>query len=525
MHRRTVLAAAVAALTAPRTLCAQSITTLRFIPQTDVTALDPVWSSAYVTRNHAYLVFDTLYGQDSKLGAQPQMVEGHTIGDNGRLWRLTLRPGLMFHDNTPVLARDCIASIRRWAKRDGFGQILAAATEELSAPDDRTIQFRLRAPFPLLPDALGKIGGNMLPIMPERLATTDAFKQVPEIVGSGPYRFLPDERIVGSRLAYAKFDGYTPRPNGTPEWTTGPKVVHFDRVIWSVIPDAATAAAAMQRNEADWWEQPVFDLLPVLRRAPDLRFTIVEVLGNVGILRFNHLFPPFDNPAVRRALLGAVDQQEYMDAVVGDEKAAGRTGTGFFTPGTPMANDAGLEALRTPRDQAAVKRALAAAGYKNEPVVVMTPTDYPRIDALSNVAADMLRRCGLNVDLQAMDWGTVIQRRNSKAPPSQGGWNAFVTTQNGSDLSNPAVSTTLRANGAEAWSGWPDIPVLERLRLEWLAQPGLEGEQRVARDFQQQAFQDPPFLPLGQFFQPTVQHRSLTGNPEGLALFWGLRRA
>ena len=276
MHRRTVLAAAVAALTAPRTLCAQSITTLRFIPQTDVTALDPVWSSAYVTRNHAYLVFDTLYGQDSKLGAQPQMVEGHTIGDNGRLWRLTLRPGLMFHDNTPVLARDCIASIRRWAKRDGFGQILAAATEELSAPDDRTIQFRLRAPFPLLPDALGKIGGNMLPIMPERLATTDAFKQVPEIVGSGPYRFLPDERIVGSRIAYAKFDGYTPRPNGTPEWTTGPKVVHFDRVIWSVIPDAATAAAAMQRNEADWWEQPVFDLLPVLRRAvgenPQVRF-------------------------------------------------------------------------------------------------------------------------------------------------------------------------------------------------------------------------------------------------------------
>ena len=377
MHRRALLAAAAATLAAPRAARAEAATTLRFIPQADVTALDPVWSSVYVTRNHSYLVYDTLYAQDSAYRIQPQMVEGHTVADDGRTWRLTLRPGLRFHDATPVLARDAVASIRRWARRDPFGQTLAGVTAELSAPDDQTILFRLRAPFPFLPEALGKIGGNMLPVMPERLAATDPFKPVTEVVGSGPFRFLADERVVGSRVAYARFDGYVPRGTGTPDWTAGPKVAHFDRVVWTVIPDPATASAALQRDEADWWEQPVFDLLPLLRRAPGLTLSTVEVTGNIPVLRMNQLYPPFNDPGVRRALLGAVVQGDYMDAVVGDEKAAARTAVGVFPPGTPMASDTGMAALTGPRDPAAARRALAAAGYDGRPVVVMTPSDYP----------------------------------------------------------------------------------------------------------------------------------------------------
>lgn len=525
MHRRALLAAAAATLAAPRAVRAEAATTLRFIPQSDVTALDPVWSSVYVTRNHAYLVFDTLYAQDSAFRIQPQMVDGHVVEDGGRTWRLLLRPGLRFHDGAPVLARDCVASIRRWARRDAFGQTLAAATDELSAPDDRTILFRLRAPFPFLPEALGKIGGNMLPIMPERLAATDPFKPVTEMVGSGPYRFLPDERVVGSRVAYARFDAYQPRPTGAPDWTAGPKVAHFDRVVWTVIPDPATAAAALARGEADWWEQPVFDLLPLLRRAPDLRLTTVEVTGNIPVLRMNQLFPPFNDAAVRRALVGAVAQGDYMDAVVGDEKEAARTGVGFFPPGTPMASDAGLAALSGPRDPGAVRRALAASGYGGEKVVVMTPTDYPRIDALCNVAADMLRRCGMNVDLQAMDWGTVIQRRASKAPPAEGGWHVFITTLTGADMSSPAGSLALRGNGANAWFGWPTAPELERLRDEWLAAPDAPEQKRIAAAMQRQAFLDVPFLPLGQFFQPTAQSRTLQDGLQGMPLFWNIRRA
>ena len=524
MRRRSLLAAA-AVLAAPRVVRGEEARVLRFIPQADLTTVDPVWSSVYVTRNHGYLVFDTLYGQDSGFRVQPQMVEGHRVEQEGRLWRLRLRDGLMFHDGTPVLARDCVASIRRWGRRDAFGQTLLAFTDALEAADDRTIEFRLRAPFPFLPEALGKIGVNMLPIMPERLAATDPFKQVTEVVGSGPFRFLADERVVGARVAYARFEGYRPREGGTADWTAGPKVVHFDRVHWTVIPDGATAAAAMQRGEADWWEQPVFDLLPVLARDKALQSFVVEVTGNIGILRMNQLFAPFDNPAIRRALLLALDQRDFMAAVVGDTPGASRADIGFFAPGTPMASEAGLEALRTPRDAEAARRAVLAAGYKGERVVVLTPTDYPRVDALANVAADLMRRCGLNVELQATDWGTVIQRRASKAPLDQGGWSTFITTLTGADMSTPAGSIGLRGNGGNAWFGWPDAPALERLRDAWLAAPDVAAQQRLGAAIQAQAFVDVPFLPLGQFFQPTVQRRSLVDTMRGMALFWNVRRA
>jgi peptide/nickel transport system substrate-binding protein len=525
MRRRALLATAAATLARPALARAEAERVLRFIPQSDVTVLDPVWSSVYVTRNHAYLIFDTLYGQDSQYRIQPQMVEGHTVEQDGTLWRLTLREGLLFHDNTKVLARDCVASIRRWAARDAFGQTLMLLTDELSAPDDRTIQFRLKHPFPMLPEALGKIGVNMLPIMPERLANTDPFKQVTEMVGSGPFRWNAAERVAGVRAVYERFGGYVPRASGTPEWTTGPKIVHFDRVVWNVIPDGATAAAAMQRGEADWWEQPLFDLLPLMRGDPKVETTLVEVTGNIGLLRMNQLFPPFDNQAIRQALLMALDQGEYMAAVVGDARDAARTGIGYFAPGTPMASDAGLGALASPRDPAAAKRAIAAAGYKGEKVVVMTPSDYPRINALCNVAADMLRGCGLNVDLQAMDWGTVIRRRASKAPPDKGGWNVFITTFTGADMSSPAGNLALRGNGAGAWFGWPEAPQLETLREQWLAATDPAAQRQIAAAIQARAFIDVPFLPLGQFFQPTTHSRTLTGMLTGMPLFWNLRRA
>ena len=242
---------------------------LRFIPQSDLTVLDPVWTTAYVTRNHGFAVFDTLYGLDGRFRAQPQMVAGAVRSAEGTEWRLGLRPGLKFHDGTPVLARDCVASIKRWGVRDAFGQALLAATDELSAPDDATILFRLKRPFPLLPDALGKSATSMCPIMPERLALTDPYTAITEMVGSGPFRFVADERVVGARVVYERFARYVPRPGGgAADWTAGPKTALVDRVEWHVIPDPGIAAAALQAGEADWWEQPLPDLYPVLRKVP-----------------------------------------------------------------------------------------------------------------------------------------------------------------------------------------------------------------------------------------------------------------
>ena len=305
---------------------------LRFIPYNDVTVLDPHWSVTYQTRNHSYLVFDTLFGIDGAFQPQPQMVEGVLTDSDGKRWTLTLREGLKFHDGEPVLARDCVASVGRWGRRSSFGQTLMAATDELSAADDRTIVFRLKKPFPLLPNALGTLTSPMPAMLPERLAKTDAFTQIKEAVGSGPYRFKADERMAGARTVYEQFADYRPRANGLPERTAGPKIANFARVEWTVAPDASMAAAALLKGEQDWWEWAPSDLLPMLRRSHDLTVAVREQSGYLSLLRVNHLQPPFDNPRIRRALLGAVNQEDAAIAVAGADPSLWRAGVGYFPP-------------------------------------------------------------------------------------------------------------------------------------------------------------------------------------------------
>ncbi|MBV9811183.1 MAG: ABC transporter substrate-binding protein, partial [Acetobacteraceae bacterium] len=455
MLRRTFLAAS-AALAVPASVRAQSQTTLKFIPQIALSFLDPHWTTAYVTRNHGYMVFDTLYGIDADFAPTPQMVAGHTVENDGKLWTLTLRDGLFWHDGPPVLARDCVASIRRWSKRDPMGEALMNATDELAAPDDKTLRFRLKRPFPLLPDALGKGASPMPAMMPERLANTDPFKQITEIVGSGPYRYLAGERVQAAHDAYARFEKYTPRDGAPGDWTSGPKVVHFDRVEWTVMPDGATAAGALRKGEQDWWEQIVVDLMPLLKQSADLRVTVPDRTGDVMMMRPNHAQPPFNNPAIRRALLHAIDQAEFMQAVVGQDTSMYYTPLGVFCPKTPMASDVGLDPLKGPRDDASVRDMLKNAGYAGEKTVVMVPVDYPVLKALGEIAADTMQKCGMNVDFQAIDWGTMLQRRNKKDPVDHGGWSAFITGWAGLDHLNPASHIALRGNGdsPSSWPGW-----------------------------------------------------------------------
>jgi peptide/nickel transport system substrate-binding protein len=371
-------------------------------------AIDPIWSTTVVTQNHGWLVFVTLYGTADDFSIQPQMVEGDTVEEDGRLWRLTLRDGLRFHDNEPVRARDVVASLRRWAARDGFGALLMAATAELSAPSDRVVQFRLHRPFPLLRAALGKTTPSLNAIMPERLASTDPSRQEADMVGSGPFRFLPEEHVAGARVAYAKFDAYVPRAGDRASYTAGPKRAHFIRIEWTVMPDSSSAAAAMQAGEMDWWESPALDLVSLLKRLHHLANRADEISAQMGMLRFNVLFPPFDNPAVRRALLPAVRQSDFMQAIAGDQTEYWKDGVGVFAAGSQTASDAGVDMMKG--DVETAEHALAAAEYAGERVVALAPSDFPTIFQLAQVGADMLKRAGLNLnlDLQLQDWGTVV---------------------------------------------------------------------------------------------------------------------
>jgi peptide/nickel transport system substrate-binding protein len=523
--RRAALGGA-ALLAAPRIALGQAqARTLRFIPQANLASVDPIWSTAVVVRNHGLMVYDLLYGLGADFRPRPQMAAGHEVGEDGRRWTITLRPGLRFHDNEPVRAADCVASIRRWAKRDVLGQRLDGLMDEIRALDDTRFEIRLKKPWPGLAFAFGKPSANMCAIMPERVARTDPFTQVTETVGSGPFRFRTDLFRPGDTAVYERFAGYAPRDEAA-DFLAGGKVVHFDRVEWKVMPDPSTASAALQNNEADWWETPLADLLPLLRRNRDIAVELINTAGNLGVLRFNFLHPPFDNPAIRRAILPAVDQRAFMSAAMGIDPALSRVPAGVFTPGTPLANEAGLEVLSGPRDLAAAQRALREAGYRGERVVMLSATDLPVLQNQAEVAADLLRRIGFNVDFVAMDWGTHIQRRNNRGPVDGGGWSAFVTTWEGLDVSVPGSHQPIRGHGANAWAGWPTIPRLEELREAWFEAPDIEAERRIAQEIQRVVWQEVPFVPLGQVLPPMAYRRSITGVVKGgPAVFWGVRRA
>ncbi len=526
MQRRNVLrlAAGAAMLGAPHIARAQRERTLKYVPGVGLTLLDPVWSPARGTHIHAYLVFDTLYGLDETLTPRPQMLEGHTVENDGRLWTLRLREGLRFHDGTPVLARDAMASIRRFAARDGFGQALLAATNELSAPDDRTLRFRLTKPFPHLPAALAGSSFVVPAIMPERLASTDPFRQVPEMVGSGPYRFLPAEFNAGERAAYERFTGYVPRDGETLSYNAGPKITHFDRVEWRALGDVATAVAALSRGEVDWVDSVPSDLVPLLARNDSVTVEVKEPTGSIPLMRFNHLHPPFNNPGIRRALLGAIDQAEVMRALAGADRATWRDRVGLFSPGSLLASEAGIEAVNTNRDYDKVKRELAGAGYRGEPIVVLTVSDNAYFMSIGQVGVDQLRKAGMNLDVQTMDFTTMVRRRASKEPPERGGWQVFFSFLDGLFSDSPATNEAIRGDGKSGLYGWAVSADLEASREAWLETADVDAQKRISEQMQLQMWRDVPYIPMGFWVRSTAHRRDIVDLPWGTAAFYGVRR-
>jgi len=519
MQRRGFLATGAAMLAAPA--LAQKPQVLRMVPQANLTSLDPIWTTANITRNHAFMVYDTLYGLDAQLQPQPQMAAGHVIEDDGRRVTITLRDGLMFHDGARVLARDCVASMKRWMVRNAFGQKLATVTDSVAALDDMRLEIRLRQPFPLLFSALAVIGSACV-IMPERLALTDPFKQVTDATGSGPFRYLASEFNSGSFVAYAKNERYVPRQQPA-SFTAGGKPVFFDRVEWRIITDAATSAAALQNNEIDWFEQPPPELQDLLRRNQALVIETIDSRPNPAMLRLNHLHPPFDNKAARQALFPAISQADFMSSIVGPDPAGWST-IGAFTPGTPLASDVGMQALNGPRSLNRAKSLLREAGALAPRMRLIGPTDILAPAAMTQVAGAMFHDLGMNMDLALSDWGTVIQRRASREPVDKGGWSALLTAFGSFDWVDPASHAVLRANGLDAWFGWPTIPRLEQLRDAWFDAPNLASQKVIAADMQRAMFDEVPFIPVGAYDSNTALRKDLTARVSGFALFWNMKR-
>jgi peptide/nickel transport system substrate-binding protein len=531
MQRRTVLkiSSSVGALAAIGGIAAPAISqraasrALRFVPQADLSNFDPIWTTSDVVRNASALVWDRLYGLDAKLQLQRQMVEAEEVSADGLAWTFRLRPGLKFHDGEPVLAKDVVASLSCWSARDSMGVRIGAIQDELAATDDQTFRWRLKRPFPKMMLALGKMPAPFSCIMPARIAATDPFRQITEYIGSGPMRSIRSEWVPGARAAFERFPDYVPRPEPA-SWLAGGKRMLVDRIEWKVIADPATAAAALQSGEVDWWEYPIPDLIPVLRKNRNVAVDIADPLGSIGGIRMNHLHPPFNDAPARRAVLMAVNQEDFMRAFL-DDDSLWKPMHGVFTPGTPLYNDEGGEVLKGRGDIESAKRLLAESGYSGQPVTCLVAQDLPFLKAWGDVLMDLLKRLGMRVDFVATDWGTVVARRAQKTPPREGGWNVFVVWFPGGAYMDPTANA-IRANGEEAWFGWPNSPQVEAEVSAWLNAKTADDEQAIARRLNRAALDHVVYAPLGFFVRHQAWRRNVTGIVPGpLPFFWGVSKS
>jgi peptide/nickel transport system substrate-binding protein len=514
-------AAVLAVLAQP----AQAQTTMKLVPQADLKLFDPIATTAAITQNHGLMIYDTLFALDSKMQPRPQMVQNYTVSQDGLKWTFVLRDGLKWHDGTPVTAKDVVASLNRWSKhtaRGGFPMMQRA--ESLVAKDDRTVELTFKEKFG---PVLQMLADPSLPvfIMREKDAMTDPFQQITETVGSGPFIFVKEEWVPGSKVVYRKNPNYVPRDEPSDGFAGG-KIAKLDRVEWIYIPDTNTAAQALIAGEVDAIEQPPYDLLPAMKKDRNITVRVLDPLGKMGHIRPNHLHPPFNNVKARQALQLLVDQKEFLAAMVGNPEYE-KECYAIFMCGSPLASDKYGEEYRK-ANVAKAKQLFKEAGYNGEKIVILQPTDQQLIGTIAMVIAQKLTEAGINVDLQATDWSTVISRRTKMEPPGPGspGWNIFTTWWTGIPMSNPITNAPLVTTcDKKNWFGWPCDEEMEKLRAAYIA-AGTPAEQKAAAEaLQKRYFEFLPYINTGQFLAPVAYRNTLKGVPDALLLVaWNIEK-
>jgi peptide/nickel transport system substrate-binding protein len=520
-----VLAASAIAGILASPAAAQTPSTLKVVIHAELRNLDPIWTTSLIAFDYANMVYDTLYSLDTKLQPHPQMVASHTASPDGLSWSFTLRPGLRFSDGTAVTTKDVVASLRRWGQRAPDGRVLMERLASLEAKDDRTFVITLKKAYPLMLQSLGGIATTPF-IFREQDAKTDAFAEIKESMGSGPFVFIRDEWVPGAKTVYRKNTGYVPRaepPNGY----AGGKVVKVDRVEWHNIPDQNSAAAALMRGEMDMIEAPSHDLLPQLKKSADVVVRVINPIGRQAVARPNHLVPPFNNPKARQALMLIGEQKDYLTAMVGDDETLQKVCHAPFVCGTENETLVGAEPYMKP-DVEKARQLMKEAGYDGRPIAIMTPTDLPVLHNMTVYTADLLRRIGVNVDLQATDWATLVQRRAIKDDPqtNKAGWHIFQTTWPSALQSHPFlnISAATPCDGKN-WFGWACDEEMEKMRIAFLDADTPAAKKAALEAFQKKFFEVLPYRILGQMLNPIAYRKNLDGVLDSSELvYWNVAR-
>jgi peptide/nickel transport system substrate-binding protein len=496
--------------------------TLRIVPFADLQVIDPINTTAGNVQSHAMHVYDLLFGRDEKQVPQPQMVDTWSMSPDGLTWRFTLRDGLKFHDGAPVTVEDVIASLRRWGARDPYGRQLLQRTAAMTAEGDRTLVWTLNRPFSLMLEALSKSTSNVPAIMPKRVAETDPMKNITETVGSGPFIFVREEWVPGAKVVYRRNPDYAPRKEPS-SGSAGNREAKVDRIEWRILSDPQSAVFALANGEVDFLENPPTDLIPELK-SRGMAFTTTNALGFQGMIRMNHLHPPFNNEKGRQALLHLVDQEQYLRAMFGDPENW-RVCRAFFNCGGPFETDAGAPP-NLGKDKEKARQLLREAGYNGEPIVLLHPTDISFLSAATQYFAQDLRSIGVNVQMIPMDFASMAQRRANKAAPGQGGWHLGLTWWNGAGSMDPVGNVPMQATCERAWPGWPCDEAHQKLIDAFAETKTPEERMKAAIAVQESAYRFVPYVPFGQWFQPVAHSPKLKGLPivPGVMAFWNVEK-
>ncbi len=498
--------------------------TVRVVMHSDLKILDPIWTTAYIVRNHGYLVWDTLFAMDEKFEVKPQMVDTWKVSDDKLTYTFTLRDGLEWHDGKPVTAEDCIASIKRWGAKDSMGQKLMGVTAEMKAVDAKTFTLTLKEPYGLVLQSLGKPSSNVPFMMPKSVAETDPNTQIKatDVIGSGPFIFRPAEWKPGEKVVYVKNPKYKPR-NEPPSGLAGGKVVKVDRVEWIWIADVQTSMNALIAGEIDMVESPGHDLLPVLAKEKNVRLFNANPTGNQFTFRFNVLHKPFDNPKIRHAAVVAMSQEPFLQAVVGDAQWY-KTCKAMFICGTPLESMAGMDGVLN-GDSAKAAQLLKDAGYDGTPIVLMQSTDLQVLTNLAPVAKAQLEKAGFKVDMQSMDWQTLVSRRTKKDPLNAGGWSAFLTSWVAADILNPVMAGFFNSACDKAMFGWPCDEQIEKLRDQFAKESDPAKHKAIVEAIQKRWAEYPTHVHLGQWYAPFALSTKLEGNLVApVTVFWNVTK-
>jgi len=492
---------------------------LKIVPHANLTILDPMWTSIYVTRNHGYLIYDTLFSLDINGIPQPQMIKDFKVSDDKLHWSFVLRDDLKWHDGKPVTSEDCIASLKRWSVNSGQGQELFKNIISIKNIDDKSFIIDLQRPYKNVLQSLATISPYVPFMMPKRVADTDPKKQITDYTGSGPFIFKKDLFLPGKKSIYIKNYNYVPRIEPS-SYAAGNKEAKVDEIDWISYETQSEAIDALAKGEVDYLESPDPKLLEKIRGNSNIIITTTINEGFVGILRFNSNSSPFNNLAVRRAISSVIDPVIYMTNAFGIEK-----NWHICQDNYPCNFDSSREKKTFQIDEKRIseaKRIIFESGYKNEPIILLDAIDMPVVSSLTDTTAQNLRRVGFNVVIKKTNWSDMALSRIIQGKNSNNSWDIFHTFWASSDMQDPEsiIFSTDKNNG---WFGWPSNPAVEAMREIYPFIKDKKDETDLLVKIKEITKYESNYIPVGQFVLPVAYRKNVRGIiPASAQFYWSV---